>query len=78
MEFFPFFELLRKCIYNCSQRISLSFNSIITACLAPLCLYIHPSDNGGDQYYFNHYFLTVIYSFIDCMYVLLILCFYCV
>ena len=30
-----FVELLRKCIYNFSQRISLSFNSIITACLTP-------------------------------------------
>ena len=30
-----FFELLRKCIDDFSQRISLSSNSIITACLAP-------------------------------------------
>ena len=30
-----FFELLRKCIFNFSQRISLSSNSIITACMTP-------------------------------------------
>ena len=30
-----FYKLLRKRIYNFSQRISLSSNSIITACLAP-------------------------------------------
>ena len=35
-----FFELLRKCIYNFSQRISLSSNSIIVACLAP-SVFIH-------------------------------------
>ena len=35
-----FFELLRKCIYNFSQRINLSFNSIIMACLAP-SVFIH-------------------------------------
>ena len=45
-----FFEVLRKCIYNFSQRISLSSNS------AWHPLFIHPSDNGGDQYYFNHYY----------------------
>ena len=53
-----FFELLRKCIYNFSQQISLSSNSIIMACLAP-SIFIHsPSDNGGDQYYFNNYFFN--------------------
>ena len=35
-----FFELLRKFIYNFSQRISLSSNSIIVACLAP-SVFIH-------------------------------------
>ena len=30
-----FVELLRKCINNFSQRISLSSNSIMMACLAP-------------------------------------------
>ena len=35
-----FFELLRKCIYNFSQQISLSSNSIIVACLAP-SVFIH-------------------------------------
>ena len=35
-----FFELPRKCVYNFSQRISLSSNSIITACLAP-SVFIH-------------------------------------
>ena len=35
-----FFELLRKCIYNFSHRISLSSNSIIVACLAP-SVFIH-------------------------------------
>ena len=33
-----FFELLRKCIYNFSQRISLSSNSM--ACMAPT-VFIH-------------------------------------
>ena len=51
-----FFELLRKCIFKFSQRISLSSNSIIVACLAPLYLFTHPSDNGGDQYYINNFF----------------------
>ena len=35
-----FFELLRKCIFNFSQRISLSSNSIITACMTPT-VFIH-------------------------------------
>ena len=67
-----FFELLRKCIYNFSQRISLSSNSIIVACLY---LFTHPPDNGGDQYYINNFFLTLIYLFIYCMYVFLIIMF---
>ena len=54
-----FFELLSKYIYSFSQRISLSSSSMITACLARLCSLIHPSDNGGDQYYFNHNFLKL-------------------
>ena len=51
-----FFELLRKCIYNFSQQISLSSNSIIMACLTPSVFFTHLSDNGGDQYYFNNFF----------------------
>ena len=35
-----FFELLPKCIYNFSQRISLRSNSIIMTCLAP-SVFIH-------------------------------------
>ena len=35
-----FFELLLKCIFNFSQRISLSSNSIITACMTPT-VFIH-------------------------------------
>ena len=34
------FELLGKCIYNFSQQITLSSNSIITACLTPV-VFIH-------------------------------------
>ena len=68
-----FFELLRKCIINFSQRISLSYNSIITACMTPTV-----SDNHGDQCYFNNYFLTVIYLFFYCMYVFFMIMFYCV
>ena len=37
-----FFELLHKCIYNFSQRIGLSSNSIIMACLAPSVLIHSP------------------------------------
>ena len=53
-----FFELVRKCIYNFSQRINLSSNSIIMAFWHPLYLFTHPSDNGGDQYYFNNFFFN--------------------
>ena len=38
-------------------------------------LFTHPSDNGGDQYYFNYFFLTVIYLIINCMYEFLIIMF---
>ena len=41
----------------------------------PLYLFTHPSDNGGDQYYINNFFLIVIYLFIYCMYVFLIIMF---
>ena len=34
-----FYELLRKCIYNFSERISSSSNSIIKACLSPINIY---------------------------------------
>ena len=70
-----FFELLRKYIHNFSHRISLDFNPIITFAWHPLCLYIHPSGNGGDQYSFNNYFVTVKYLCIDCMYVFFIMMF---
>ena len=40
--------------------------------LGTLCI---PSDNGRNQYKFNPYFLTVIYLFIDCMYVFFIIMF---
>ena len=56
-----FFELLRKCIYNFSHQISLSSNSIIMACRAPLFthyLLTHPSDNGGHQYHINIFFFN--------------------
>ena len=55
-----------------------SSNSIITACMTLLYLSIHQSDNGGDQCYFNNYFLNVIYLFFYCMYVFFIIMFYCV
>ena len=68
-----FYELLCKCIYNFSQRISLSSNSIIWLVWHPLYLYTHPSDNGGDHCtILIIIFLTVIYLFIYCMYVFLI------
>ena len=51
-----FYKLLHKSIHDFSHRISMNSNSIIKACLAPTVLYIHPSDNGGDQYYFSNYF----------------------
>ena len=35
-----FFELLRKCIHNISQRITFNPNSILTACLAP-CVFFN-------------------------------------
>ena len=70
-----FFELVRKCVYNFSQQISLRSNFITTACLAPFVFIHSPSDNGGDQYYILIFFLTVIYLFIDGMYVFLIIMF---
>ena len=51
-----FFELLRKCVYKFSRRISLSSNSIITACLAP-SVFIHSPVRQwwrSDQYYFTN------------------------
>ena len=71
-----FYELLPRCIYNFSQQISLRSNFIIMACMAPTVFFTHPSDNGGDQCYCNHYyFLPVIYLFFDCMYVFFIIMF---
>ena len=37
-----FYELLRKCIYNFSERISSSSNSIIMACLSPIIFIFSP------------------------------------
>ena len=37
-----FYELLRKCIYNSSERISSSSNSIIKACLSPIIFIFSP------------------------------------
>ena len=37
-----FFKWLRKCIFNFSQRISLSSNSIITACMTPTVFIYSP------------------------------------
>ena len=46
--------------FNCCANVFIIFsaNSILSLWLAwhQLFLCIHPSDNGGDQYYFNHYF----------------------
>ena len=64
-----FFELLRKCIYNFSQRISLSSNSIIMAYLDPLYLFTYPSDNGGDQYYINFFFNCDIFIYLLYVYI---------
>ena len=53
-----FSELLRKCIYDFSQRISLSSNSIIMACLAP-SVFIHPPvRQWWKSVLFNNYFLN--------------------
>ena len=69
-----FFELLRKCIYNFSQRISLSPNSIIVACLAPSVLFYSLTRQTMVEIstILTIFFLTVIYLFIYCMYVFLI------
>ena len=37
-----FYEQLRKCIYNFSERISSSSNSIIKACLSPIIFIFSP------------------------------------
>ena len=37
-----FYELFRKCIYNFSERISSSSNSIIKACLSPIIFIFSP------------------------------------
>ena len=49
-----FNELLRKCIFDLSERISKNTNSIIEACLSPKVFIFLPLDNGGVQYYFNY------------------------
>ena len=49
-----FYELLRKCIFDFSERICKNINSIIEACLSPNVYIFLPLDNGGVQYYFNY------------------------
>ena len=45
----------------------------------PMYLFTHPSDNGGDQYYFNIFFFNRdMFIYCICMYVFLIIMFYCV
>ena len=57
-----------------------TFVHFVLICIVPhpLYLFIHQSDNGGDQCYFYNYFLSVIYLFFYCMYVFFIIMFYCV
>ena len=49
-----YYELLRKCIFDFSERISKNTNSIIEACLSTKVYIFSPLDNGGVQYYFNY------------------------
>ena len=75
-----FFELLRKCIFNFSRRISLSSNSIITACMTPT-VFIHSPIRQwwrSCSVILIIIFLTVIYLFFYCMYVFFIIMFYCI
>ena len=47
--------------FNCCANVFIIFHNELISVLIlslrltwhPLCLYIHPSDNGGDQCYFN-------------------------
>ena len=58
-----FYELLRKCVFDFSKRISRNTNSIIEACLSSKVYIFLLLDNGGKQYYFN-FKLFHAYSFI--------------
>ena len=50
-----FYELLRKCTFAFSERISSNTNSIIDRdCLSPKVYIFLPSDIGGVQYYSNY------------------------
>ena len=49
-----FYELLHKCIFDFSERISKNTNSIIEACVSPKYIFFLPLHNGGVQYYFNY------------------------
>ena len=68
---------------NCCANVFIIFLSELELVLIlslwlvwhPLYLFTHPSDNGGDQYYINIFFLTLIYLIIYCMYVFLIIMF---
>ena len=48
-----FYELLRKCIYNFSERINSSSNSIIKACLSPIIFIFSPNRRWSSFYYFS-------------------------
>ena len=49
-----FYDLLRKCIFNFSERMSRNTNSIMEACQSTKVVIFLPLDNGGVQYYFNY------------------------
>ena len=56
-----FSELLCKCTFDFSERISKNTNSIIEACLSPKVYIFSPLDNGGVQYYYNYKLFHVYY-----------------
>ena len=56
-----FYELLRKCIFDFSERISKNTNSITEACLS-LKVYIF-SLNGDVSYYFDYKLFHALYYF---------------
>ena len=53
-DILSFYALLRKCIFDFSERISKNTHSIIEPCLSPKVYIFLPLDNGGVQYYFNY------------------------
>ena len=60
-----FYELLRKCIFDFSERIGKNTNSIIEACLSPkVYIFLLPLDNGGVQYYFNYKLFLAYYCIV--------------